>query len=165
MRITTLKANESSVSALVQRLSPSLTENQRKQAESDLLKANPHLVEGVAFKPGTVVHLPETLKPKANTASDDPVAGTLDRLQDALKGYGESGAKRIDAAQKELDIQEEILKNKEVLTAIKNAPEAAELAKELAASLKTARKNLSLDKKMQEELLGRIAGDLDTLLK
>jgi hypothetical protein len=165
MRMTTLKANESSVSALVQRLNPSLTESQRKLAEADLLKANPHLTESGAFKPGTVVHLPETLKPKANTASDDPVAGTLDRLQNALKVYGESSTKRIDAAQKELDIQAEILKNKEVLAAIKNAPEATELAKELSASLKTARKNLALDKKMQEELFGRIAGDLDTLLK
>jgi phage tail protein X len=167
MRMTTIKTSESSASALVQRLYPTLTESQRRQAESALLKANPHLADSAAFKPGTVVTLPDSskFKPNANTASDDPVATTLDFLNDALKAHGNSSAKRIDAALEDLVVQEETLKNKEVAAAIKNAPAAAELAKELTARLKTARKTLDEEKKAQEELFGRIAKDIDALFK
>jgi phage tail protein X len=167
MRMTTLKTSESSASALVQRLYPTLTESQRKQAESALLKANPHLADIAAFKPGTVVTLPDSSKfrPKPNTTAEDPVTETLDLLSEALKTHGENGARRIDAALEELVVQEATLKNKEVAAAIKNAPEAAEMAKELAASLKAARKTLAEDKKAQEDLFGRIAKDIDEMFK
>lgn len=167
MRMTTLKTSESSASALVQRLYPTLTESQRKQAESALLKANPHLAESAAFKPGTVVTLPDSTKfrPKPNAAAEDPVAATLDMLNEALKTHGENGAKRIDAALEELVVQETTLKNKEVAAAINKAPEAAKMAEELSASLKSARKTLAEEKKAQEELFGRIAQDIDALFK
>jgi phage tail protein X len=167
MRMTTIKTSETSASALVHRLYPTLTESERQQAETALLKANPHLSDSDAFKPGAVVTLPDTptLKPKATASSDDPLAVTLDLLNDTLKIHQENNANRIDTALANLAVQEETLKNREIAAAIKSTPEADELVKDLAASLKTARKRLAEDKKTQDALFSRIAEDLSTLFK
>ena len=90
---------------------------------------------------------------------------TLDLLNDTLKIHQENNANRIDTALANLAVQEETLKNREIAAAIKSTPEADELVKDLAASLKTARKRLAEDKKTQDALFSRIAEDLSTLFK
>jgi hypothetical protein len=167
MRMTTIKTSETSVGALVQRLYPTLTESQRQEAASALLKANPHLIDSAAFSPGTVVTLPEvqTFKPKANTASDDPLTETLDLLNDALKVHREQAASRIATALDNLAVQEETLKSGDIAEALKRSPAAAEIAKGLTNTLKLQKKKLAEEKQAQAVLFDRIAEDLDTLFK
>ena len=167
MRLTTLKKTETTTAALIDRLYPNLTEAQRKKAETELLKANPHLADAAAFKPDTVVNLPEApgLKPKAGQAGDDPVDEMLGQLKGAVGSYREDQAKRLSEALADVAGQEEILKDKEVVAAIKKSAEASKLAKELVASLRERQKSLAVEKKAQEEVFAKIMEDLGALLK
>lgn len=167
MRLTTLKKTETTTAALIDRLYPNLTEAQRKKAETELLKANPHLADAAAFKPDTVVNLPEApgLKPKAGQAGDDPVNEMLGQLKGAVGSYREDQAKRLGEALADVAGQEEILKDKEVVAAIKKSAEASKLAKELVASLRERQKSLAVEKKAQEEVFAKIMEDLGALLK
>jgi hypothetical protein len=167
MRMTTIKMSETSASALVQRLYPTLTENQRKQAESALLKANPHLTEAGAFRPGVVVTLPSDtgLKPKPGIVGDDPIDEMCSLLQDSLKVYKDIQATRIGEALAELTTQEKTLGNREVAAAIKNMPNAAELAKDLTVSLRGRKRALAEEKKGQDELFARIGEDIAGIFK
>jgi len=166
MRITTVKSNESDLSALAHRLYPNLNENGRKRVEMALLKANPHLAEANAFKPGILVRLPDlpdvTLKP--GSASDDPVAGVMEQLSEALQEYQAILLQGSKERREELDNQEQILKRGEVAEAIKKSPEATELAKNLKTSLHDEKKMLDEEMKTREALFKRIAEDLATLL-
>ncbi len=167
MRLTTLKKSETDLSPAAQRLYPNLSESSRKKVETALLKANPHLAETGAFRPGTVVNLPEApgLKPKAGQAGDDPVDEMLGQLKGAVGSYREDQAKRLDEALADVAGQEEILKDKEVAAAIKKSAEASKLAKELVASLRERQKLLAVEKKVQEEVFAKIMEDLGTLFK
>ncbi len=167
MRMTTIKTSETNIGALVERLYPTLSASQRHEAESALLKANPHLLDDAAFRPGAVVALPEVqaFKPKASAASSDPLAETLDLLSDALKAHREQAASRIDSTAANLAAQEETLNNAEVAAAIKRTPGAAELAKDLADTLKSRKKTLTDEKKTQAALFDQIAEDLNALFK
>jgi len=167
MRLTTLKKTETTTAALIDRLYPNLTEAQRKKAETELLKANPHLADAAAFKPDTVVNLPEApgLKPKAGQAGDDPVDEMLGQLKGAVGSYREDQAKRLGEALADVAGQEAILKDKEVVAAIKKSAEASKLAKELVVSLRERQKSLAVEKKAQEEVFAKIMEDLGALLK
>jgi phage tail protein X len=166
MRLTTLKTSESDVSALTQRLYPNLSEVKRKQVETALLKANPHLSDTNAFRPGVVVALPTIpdLKPKTGAVSDDPVDEMRSGLQEAVLNYKDDLDKRLDEALAEVASQEALLKQKEVAAAIKATPDAAELAKELTASLRQRKTTLAEQKKTQAETFARIADDIGSLL-
>lgn len=167
MRMTTIKTSETNIGALVERLYPTLNASQRQAAESALIKANPHLLDSAELRPGAVVALPEVqaFKPKANAASSDPLAETLDLLSEALKAHRVQAASRIDSAVANLAAQEETLRDKEVAEAIKRAPAAAELAKDLANALKSQKKSLAEEKKAQQALFERIDADLNALFE
>jgi hypothetical protein len=167
MRMTTLKTSDSNISTLLQRLYPNLSESKLKQAEMALLKVNPHLTDAGDFRPGVVVTLPSDtgLKPKPGIVDDDPIDEMHSLLQDSLKVYKDIQATRIDEALAELATQEETLKNKEVAAVIKDLPNAAELAKELTASLRERKKTLAEEKKVQDELFARIGEDIAGIFK
>lgn len=167
MRLTTLKKSEADVSTLAQRLYPNLSESSRKKVETALLKANPHLAETGAFRPGVVITLPDTseFKPKPGVVGNDPTEEMLGQLKDAVGSYQKDQAKRLDDALADVEGQEEVLKNKEVAAAIKNSSEASELAKELVASLRERQKLLAVEKKVQEEVFSKMMEDLGTLFK
>jgi phage tail protein X len=166
MRLTTLKTSESDVSALTQRLYPNLSEVKRKQVETALLKANPHLSETNAFRPGVVVTLPTMpdVKPKPGVVGDDPVDEMRSGLKEAVLNYKDGLDKRLDEALIEVTSQEELLKQKEVAAAIKATPDAAELAQELTASLRERKKTLAEQKKTQAETFAKIVDDIGSLL-
>lgn len=167
MRLTTLNASETDVRTLARRLYPNLSESSRKNVEAALLKANPHLAETGAFRPGVVVTLPDSpeFKPKPDLVGDDTVDEMFGQLKGAMGSYREGQAKRLGEALAEVAGQEEILKNKEVAAAIKKSSEASEIAKELAASLRERQKLLAVEKRAQEELFAKIMEDLGALLK
>lgn len=166
MRLTTLQKNETSVSALTERIYPNLSDSARKKAEAALIKANPHLVERGAFRPGVVVTLPSSpeLKPRAGIAGKDPVADMLGNLQDAVASYHDDLAKGLDESIADLSRQEELLKQKEVAAAIKASPAAAELARSLVGSLRERKKIAAEEKKEHATTFAAMAKDIESLL-
>lgn len=167
MRLTTLKKTETTTAALIDRLYPNLTDAQRKKAETELLKANPHLTDAAAFKPDTVIKLPEApgLKPKAGQAGDDPVKEMLGQLKTALEGYGKLQSMSLDNELAVIADQEALLKDKELAAALKNSPEATEAAKQLSANLGKRKKEAEVDRKERDALFARMAADVDALFK
>lgn len=167
MRMTAVKTSETSVSALAKRLYSDLSESALKKVETALLKANPHLVEAAAFKPGATVILPTVpgVKPKPGARGDDPVDDLLDHLQEATDDYKTFFAARLEAASADLASQEAIVKDREVAAAIKASPEATEMAKSLAANLRERKKKLAAAKQEHEELFALISRDLSALFK
>ena len=167
MRITILQKSENSVSALVRRHYPNLSESQLQKAEAELLKANPHLADVSAFKPGTVVNLPDKpeLKLKTGQAGDDPVEEMLGQLKDSVADYGKIQTRRLNDELTDLAAQEALLTDKEVVAAIKNSPEASKTAATLAASLRNRAAQNKVDKKDRDVLFARIGGDIDALFK
>ena len=172
MRLTALQPTDDSASALVRRLYPGLSERQRHKTEAELLKLNPHLAEVSAFRPGTVVRLPEGrgLAPRADPIGDDPVGDdpivdTLGLIKDGLAAFRELQAGRFDAELADLANQGALLKNREVAEAIRNSPEAGEIASALAAHLRQGEEQLALEKRNQEVLFAKIAEDLDALFR
>lgn len=166
MRLTTLQKNETSVSALVERIYPKLNEESRKKAEAALVKANPHLSGADAFRPGVVVTLPTApeFKPRPGAAGNDPVDDMLGNLQDAVASYHDELVKRLEQSVDDLSKQEEILKQKEVATAIKGNPAASELAKSLVGSLRERKKSAAEEKKAHDAMFAAISKDLGSLL-
>lgn len=166
MRLTTLQKNETSISSLVERIYPNLTEASRKKAEAALIKINPHLSGGNAFRAGVVVTLPTAteFQPRAGVAGKDPVDDMMSGLQDAVASYHDELVKRLDQSVADLSKQEEILKQKEVATAIKGNPAATELAKSLVFSLRERKKSAAEDKKAHDAMFATIAKDLGSLL-
>ena len=166
MRLTTLQKNETSVSALVDRIYPNLTGASRTKAEAALKKANPHLGATGDFRPGVVVNVPSNpeFKPRPGIASKDPVDDMLGGLQDAVASYHDDLLKRLDESIADMTSQEEILKQKEVAAAIKATPDAAELAKSLTGSLRDRKKIAVNEKKVHDATFAAIAKDLGSLL-
>lgn len=166
MRLTTLQKNETSVSALVERIYPNLTEASRKKAEAALIKANPHLSGANAFRPGVVVTLPTAteFKPRPGVVGKDPVDDMLSGLQDAVASYHDELVKRLDQSVADLSKQEAILKQKEVATAIKGNPAATELAKSLVESLRERKKSAAEEMKAHDATFAAISKDLALLL-
>lgn len=166
MRLTTLQKDETSVSALVERIYPNLTEASRRKAEAALIKVNPHLSGGNAFRPGVVVTLPTAreFKPRAGVAGKDPVDDMMSGLQDAVASYHEALVKKLDQSVADLSKQEEILKQKEVAAAIKGNPAATELAKSLVVSLRERKKSAAEEKKAHDAMFSAISKDLGSLL-
>lgn len=106
MRMTILEASDTSLSVLLQRLSPNLAGEKLEQAKSALLQANPHLTASAAFKPGTVVVLPDTAAFKAAAkGSTDPAATTLELLDGALVAYFKARVQRTELALENLKQQ------------------------------------------------------------
>ena len=166
MRLTTLKTTETSLDSVVDRLFPNLSGLERQQVTTDLLKANPQLTAGRPLRPGLVVQVPARpdRKTKAAGLTDDPVEDLLASLQDAVSGYQDLLAKRSDQGMVDIALQEELLKQKDIASAIKSTKEAHELAKELSSALKTRKKALEEEKRVRAALFAHIGKDLDTLL-
>jgi hypothetical protein len=164
MRLTTLQKNETSVSALAERIYPNLSDSARKKVEAALAKANPQLTKPGAFRPGVVVNLPDDVKPKPGSASADPVADALSGLQDAVTAYHEGLVEGIKASIADMAAQEKILKQKEVAAAIKADAAASELAKSLTASLRQREKLAEQEIKDHEATFAQIAKDIGSLL-
>lgn len=166
MRLTTLKTTETSLDSVVDRLYPNLSVQDRVQVTSELLKANPQLTAGQPLRPGLVVQVPTRpdRKTKAAGLTDDPIEDLRTSLKEAVSGYQDLLAKRLDEGMANIALQEELLKQKDIASAIKSTKEAPELAKELSSALKTRKKTLEEDKKVRVELFARIDKDLDTLL-
>lgn len=167
MRLTTLKNTETSLDSVVDRLYPNLSGQDRVLVTSDLLKANPQLSAGQPLRPGLVVLVPNRpdRKTKAAGLTDDPVEDLRASLKEAVSGYQDLLAQRLDQAMADLSLQEELLKQKDIANAIKSSKDSIDLAKELASALKTQRKALEEDKKVRLELFARIDKDLNTLLE
>ncbi len=168
MRLTTLKKNESDIRLLAQRLYPGLNENTRRQVESALLKANPHLFESGAFRPGIVVSLPSIpdFKPKPGVVSDDPVDEMRTALAEAIKDYKKILDDRMHKVIAEVVNQQDMLQRQDIEEALKNfGPDAQELAKKLAESLDEQRKTLEKEVRSQADLFPRIMKDLESLPK
>jgi len=165
MRLTALQKNETSVSALAERLYPNLSDAARKKAEAALIKANPHLSASDAFRPGVVVNIPAApdLKPKAGAVGKDPVADLVGDLQDAVASYRANVTQRLEASIADMTNQEEMLKQKEVSTAIKSTPEAADLAKSLVGSLRERKKIAAEELKTREAVFASITKDVGSL--
>lgn len=165
MRMTTLQKNETSVSALAERIYPNLSDAARRKAEAALLKANPQLSKTGAFRPGVVVTLPDQpdLKPKPGLASADPVSEALNGLQTAVTAYHEALVKRLEGSIADMAAQEKLLKQKEVAAAIKASPAAAQLAKSLAASLRERERLATQEIKAYDAVFAEIAKDIGSL--
>jgi hypothetical protein len=136
MRLVTL-ADESSVSALADRLYANLTPASRQLAEAALLRDNPHLALAGALKPGVVVRVPVTpeLTPKAGSPGRDPASDVLKDLPDAVSGYQKRLAESLSVAKKDLAEQSALLKSRDVKAAIAKSPDAVKLGASLANSL------------------------------
>ena len=166
MRLTTLQEDETSASALVDRIYPKLPKASRKKAEAALLKANPHLAVTGAFRPGVVVSLPSDpeLKPRPGIAGKDPVEDMLGTLNEAVSGYHEDLVKRLGESIVDMTSQEEILKQREVVAAIEATPGAVELAKSLTRSLREGKKAAGIEKEAYHTTFAAIAKDIGSLL-
>jgi hypothetical protein len=166
MRLTTLTKTETSLDSVVDRLYPNLSDQQRRRVTAGLLKVNPQLSEGQRLRPGLVIQVPTQPdhKTKAAGLTDDPVEDLRTSLNEAVSGYQDLLTERAKLAMADIARQEELLKQKDVATAIKSSKEATDLAKELAGALKTQKKSLEEDKKVRIELFARIDKDLKTLL-
>lgn len=167
MRMTVVQSSETTVSALAKRLYPNLGESTLKKAEAALLKANPHLRDSAAFKPGATVVLPTIpgVKPRPSATGEDPGDDRRTHLQEAVKEFRTIMAARLDEAGTDLGRQEETLKNRDVVAAINASPEAAALAKKLAKKLAERKKALAEEKRAQEELFARIEEDIAGIFK
>jgi phage tail protein X len=163
MRLTTLQKTETSISALAERIYPNLGDSARKKAEAALAKANPQLAKPGAFRAGVIVNLPDDIKPRPGTASADPVTDTVSGLQDAVTAYHDALIEGIRASIADMVAQEKILKQKEVATAIKANPSAAELAKSLAASLRQRARLAEQEVKAHDATFAEIAKDIESL--
>jgi hypothetical protein len=165
MRVITLR-NEANIAALVDRLFADLTPEMRKAAEASLFKANPHLACADAFKPGTVVWVPEVpgIKPKLPAANKDPRDDLIDRLLKAVSDYRARLTAGLKAENDEIKAQLELLKQRKIVDLLENVPGAKELAKELTDSLKQAAETLPQDMKRLDELFAQIEKDLSSLV-
>ena len=159
--LITLK-NESTLRQLADRIYGALEPKDRTRAEKALLKANPHLGAREAFRPGAVVNVPSVrgLKPRAAATRNDPVSDVRDAIGAAVQEYRGRLAANLDAAAADLDAQTELLKDREVAAALKQAG-ATELAKQLTESLRERTKMVAEDRKRQEALFKRIGTDLE----
>jgi hypothetical protein len=166
MRLTVLQNNETSLSALAERIYPNLTDVARKKAEAALARANPQLAAREALRPGTVVTLPDDaeLRPRPGTVGKDPVAELLEGLKDAVSAYHDDLVNRLDESITDLTSQEKLLSRKEVLAAIKADPAAGELAKRLAESLQERKKIATEEKKAHDAMLSAMVADIGAFL-
>lgn len=166
MRLTTLKKTETSLDSVVDRLYPNLSDRDRVQVTTDLLKANPQLGVGQPLRPGLVVQVPTRpdRKAKAVGLTDDPVEDLRTNLNEAVSGYQDLLIERAELAMANIARQEELIKQKDIASAIKSSKDATDLAKDLSSALKTQKKALEEDKKVRVELFARIDKDLKTLL-
>lgn len=166
MRITTIKTGDTDIQALVGRLYPTLNPASRLLVEAALIKANPHLGEATRFKPDTVIHLPDTgFKPAAQSAGDDPVAGTLAQLDGSLQAHAKEISVRYEAQAQEVEAQERLLKDKAFQTAIKNDAQAMELAQQALIHLRDRKKRIDGERRDRQALLEQIAKDIGALVR
>jgi hypothetical protein len=165
MRLTLIKQGEGSVGTLVERLYPNLSGIARERAETALLKANPQLAGHAAFRPDVVIAVPTIpdAKPRPGATAADPVEELLKTLGEAISNFGKDLGKGIERATADIAVQEELLKQKDVVAAIKGDQEALGLAKSLAATLRERKKSLAEERKGQAELFDRIGKDLGAL--
>jgi hypothetical protein len=137
MRLTTVK-KEANLNALADRLYTNLTPDSRKQAVAAILKANPLLAQEGALRPGEV-------------------------LKEVVRTYGQQLSGGLDTAQADIKDQEALLKQREVAAAIKAAPAAGDLAKNLAKALQDRRTAYTAEAKTLDGVLKEVAKDLDSL--
>ena len=164
MRLTTVK-KEANLNALADRLYTNLTPDSRKQAVAAILKANPLLAQEGALRPGVVVNLPEQpgLNLKTAQTGKDPVGTLVEVLKEVVRTYGQQLSGGLDTAQADIKDQEALLKQREVAAAIKAAPAAGDLAKNLAKALQDRRTAYTAEAKTLDGVLKEVAKDLDSL--
>lgn len=162
--LITLKT-ERSVREIAERVYGSLSAESLDRAEKALLKANPHLRNTAALRPGAVVNVPAVrgLKARGDTSGQDPAGDLRKDLAEAVAGYRDQLAISLDARAGELDAQETLLKTREIAGAIKRAPGGAELAKRLTDTLRERAKAITEARKLQGPLFAKIAADLRDL--
>ena len=164
MRLVTLH-RETDLSSVVNRLYPNLTAGRRRTVEAALLKANPSLSTSQGFKSGTLVSVPDLPDLKLKTATGtDPTADMVDPLKAAVESYQELLSANLDAAQTDLERQQELLRRTDVAGAIHGDPDAVSLAASLERNLDARRKALEDEKKNLDGVFTRIVKDLDGLL-
>lgn len=156
--------NESTLRQVADRLYGTLDAKDRTLAEKALLEANPHLVDPAAFRAGAIIDVPPVrgLKAQAETTRNDPVSDVRDAIGVAVDDYRQQFAARLAAAAADIGSQEELMKDKEVVAALKRAG-GTDLAKQLTESLQARAKTLAEQRKQQDVLFKRIAEDLKGL--
>lgn len=138
MSIITIR-NEKNIDQLIAKRFTGLSATEVMRMRAATLKANPHLREGGELKPGTVVVLPQAMKPPVKPAASRDVtqSDAAEGLAEALKTYAPQLTGALEKAREELDQSAKLLKS----AAFKKAPgaeskEAASLAKALEGALK-----------------------------
>jgi phage tail protein X len=117
MRVTSLNT-ETSLAAIAQRIYVTDTDILLKTAESALLNANPNLAESKAFRPGTVIHVPDvpSLTLKVGLLSQGaPIGHTSELLIQALDRYGTALEKSNETVKVELDAHIHFLDRPDVI--------------------------------------------------
>lgn len=125
--------NEKNLDQLLEKRFTGLSAAELKRVREATLKSNPHLSAQAAFKPGTVVVLPDTSTPTRNRSN----ATHLDGLTDALKLYVPQLTRALEEQRAELEQSAKLLKSAAFRKALDGASnEAISLAQTLESELK-----------------------------
>ncbi len=124
---------EKNLDQLIEKRFPDLSPAELTRVREATLKANPHLSEQAAFKPGTVVVLPEAAKSTGNRSS----ATQLEGLMEAVKIFVPQLTRGLEEQRVELDQAAKLLKSAAFRKALDGASnEASNLAQMLEPELK-----------------------------
>ena len=124
---------EKNLDQLIEKRFTGLSAAELKRVREATLKANPHLSEQAAFKPGTVVVLPDTSTHTRNRSN----ATHLEGLTEALTLYVPQLARALEEQRAELEQSAKLLKSAPLRKALDGASnEATSLAQTLESELK-----------------------------
>lgn len=171
MRLTTIKAEKSlaDLARKVYKISAADDAAKLAEAERALVRANPHLKDFAAVKPGATVvvpdveglkhALPEGVRLKVGPIdADAPLRRSLTSLKGKLGNASERG--RL-TAERTL----EALKSPALKAAIKESPELGARVEAMAVAAKKRAKEIEQESAEQAEVLGRLAKDLDEFIE
>lgn len=166
MPITTLKTEDTDVRLLVKRLYPGLDEIAWEKIETAVRKENPHLAEIEGLLPGVVVKVPRIpgITGRAGAENDTPIEDLQDALLEAVKEFKKDTMQQMTVRAGKIADQRKILQENQIRQAIdKHGQEAKGLGKQLAATLTARTKDLDLEKKQQNTVVGKVLKDLESL--
>ena len=124
---------ERSVRAIAERVYGDLTPEVRARAEAALLKENPQLKRVRDLPAGSVVRVPELddVRATGKRSVNDPVGDLVDETVETLEAFEKDMAKRFARAERTLQEEAALLRQKGVTDAVRNDPEAAEVLAQL----------------------------------
>lgn len=166
MRVTTLEKDED-VTKLAQRLFSTRSKAAQQQAEELLVKANPHLADPKRATPGSVIVVPDVpdLQPSGGPQGPQDLAVTLlTKMRDRLGNAAEELAPSLQRQEDEANQTLEQLKSADIKKLAKDTPEAAPHLDALSKNAKERADRAKTLRKLQDEGLEKLKGDLDDML-